>query len=308
MKFTQIIAIDRTGLVDDAITRLGQYSTNKPIIHRDIPDSEADVLSRIADADCILVSWNTRIDRRVIEGCPNLKYIGLCCSLYDEASSNVDIAAARERGITVVGIRDYGDEGLVEFVISESIRLCKGLGDYQWREEPVELNGKSLGIIGLGTTGRLLADRAMGFNMRVNYFNRSRKPDAELAGVGYLPLPDLLTTSDIISLHLPKNANVLGRQEFDLLGAGKILINTSLGLVFDKSAFVDWVQHPRNFAIFDADGIGTCADEFLIHQGVIISNKVSGWTLEARERLSGKVLNNLVEFLEEDESKNHPCQ
>lgn len=60
-------------------------------------------------------------------GCPNLRYIGMCCSLYEEKSANVDIAAAREKGIVVTGVKDYGDEGVVEYVISELVRYLHGL-------------------------------------------------------------------------------------------------------------------------------------------------------------------------------------
>jgi lactate dehydrogenase-like 2-hydroxyacid dehydrogenase len=60
----------------------------------------------------------------------------MCCSLYDERSANVDVKAAGEQGITVHGIRDYGDEGLVEFIFAELTYLFKGLGRHQWKTEP----------------------------------------------------------------------------------------------------------------------------------------------------------------------------
>ena len=63
-----------------------------------IPETDEEIVNRIGDADCVLVSYNTQIRRNVIEACPNIKYIGMCCTLYSESSANVDIAAARERG------------------------------------------------------------------------------------------------------------------------------------------------------------------------------------------------------------------
>lgn len=84
---------------------------------------------------------------------PAIRYIGMCCSLYDERSANVDIPAARARGIEVRGVRDYGDEGVAEFTLSELIRLLKGLGPHQWQSEPIELQQRKLGIIGMGATG-----------------------------------------------------------------------------------------------------------------------------------------------------------
>jgi phosphoglycerate dehydrogenase-like enzyme len=65
----------------------------------------------------VLLSSNARIDREVLLACPDLRYVGMCCSLYSEESANVDIPCARERGILVKGIRDYGDRGVVEYVL-----------------------------------------------------------------------------------------------------------------------------------------------------------------------------------------------
>ena len=158
-------------------------------------------MNRIGDADCVLVSYNTQIRRNVIEACPNIKYIGMCCTLYSESSANVDIAAARERGITVLGIRDYGDEGVVEYVISELVRLLHGFGGKQWRHKAYELGGQKVGIVGLGRTGRMIADALRFLGAEVYYFSRTRKPDAEAAGIAYLPLRELLPEVDILCTH-----------------------------------------------------------------------------------------------------------
>lgn len=297
MKFNRIVAIDNTGLISNAIDELGECSDQEVVFCQDDPTTDEEIIARIGDAECMLVSWRTRVDSSVIKRCPGLRFVGLCCSLYDEASSNVDVAFARQQGIEVAGVRDYGDEGLVEYVISELIQLCKGLGEHQWRSEPVELTGKTLGIVGLGTTGRMLADRAHAFGMNVIYFSRTRKPEAEQLGFKYRPLHRLLEEAEIVSLHLPRNTNVLGPEEFSVLGDGKILVNTSLGLVFDKLAFVEWAKAPGNFAIFDGDGAGSVVSEFSKLAGVITTEKVSGWTAEARQRLSDKVLANVVAFL-----------
>jgi phosphoglycerate dehydrogenase-like enzyme len=88
---------------------------------------------------------------------PHIRYIGMCCSLYSEASANVDIRAARARNIIVYGVRDYGDQGVVEYIISELIRYLHGFGDKQWQELPVELTDLKVGIVGLGTSGQLIA-------------------------------------------------------------------------------------------------------------------------------------------------------
>lgn len=300
MKFNKIVCIDNTGLENWAIDKLIDLSMSEIEIHNDYPEETETILSRIGSADCILVSWNTPIEKEVIENCPNLKYIGMCCSLYDESSANVDIATARKRGIVVKGIRDYGDEGTIEFIISELIGLVKGIGRYQWKDEPTELTGKKLGIIGMGATGKMLTKRAMAFNMDVYYYNRSRKPDIEEIGAKYLPKDKLLKEVEILSTHLPRNTKVLGEKEFKLFGENKILINTSLGPTFEITPFLSWIDKPNNFAIFDKSGTENHQEYFLDKRRIITSKKVAGWTRESRRRLSEKVLNNINDFLNND--------
>lgn len=268
------------------------------IIYNDYPDTDTEILKRIGDSDCILVSWRTKVNAEVIQASPNLKYIGMCCSLYDEKSANVDIAQARKQGIVVKGVRDYGDDGTLEFIFAELIYLMKGLGQQRWQTENRELRGKTMGIIGMGTLGTMVARTARHFGMEVFYFNRSRKPDLEAEGFGFLPLNELLATCDVISTHLPKNSNVMGEVEFRHKKPNSILVNTSIGLTFDKAAFLNWIENdPTSFAIFDGPGVGEHFDEFSKFPNVIISKPSSGFTLEARSRLSEKVLANMRNFL-----------
>ncbi|MNO34168.1 Glycerate dehydrogenase [compost metagenome] len=297
MKFNQITCADNVGLEAWALEELQNYS-KQPIIRFDKdPQSKDELMGRIQGADCVLVSWRTRIDQELIANHPSIRYIGMCCSLYDERSANVDIAAARAHGIEVRGVRDYGDEGVAEFVMSELIRLLKGLGPHQWLSEPVELQQRKLGIIGMGATGRILAHRASAFGMQVRYFSRNRKPDCEQAGFEYAPLRELLHTSEIISMHLPRNTHLLGPEDFAALGHGKILVNTSLGAPFDAAAFREWIQASGNYAIFDADGAGEFKTELHRYPQIIYTPMVSGFTREARGRLSRKVLDNLTSYM-----------
>lgn len=295
--FNQIVCADKVGLEAWALEELQKYSKQAIVMFDQDPQSKDELIDRIQGADCVLVSWRTRMDAEVIASTPSLRYIGMCCSLYDERSANVDIAAARARGIEVRGVRDYGDEGVAEFVMSELIRLLKGLGPHQWQNEPVELQQRKLGIIGMGATGRILAHRASAFGMQVRYFSRSRKPECEQAGFTYAPLHELLQTSEIISMHLPRNTKLLGSEEFAALGQGKILVNTSLGTPFDAAAFRNWIQASGNYAIFDADAAGEFKAELHRYPKIIYTPKVSGFTREARGRLSRKVLDNLTHYI-----------
>ena len=172
--FEKIVVVDSTGLNTWGVERLKELG-KEVVFYTGIPETDEEIVNRIGDADCVLVSYNTQIRRNVIEACPNIKYIGMCCTLYSESSANVDIAAARERGITVLGIRDYGDEGVVEYVISELVRLLHGFGGKQWRHKAYELGGQKVGIVGLGRTGRMIAD-ALRFLGAISAVPVSRMP------------------------------------------------------------------------------------------------------------------------------------
>ncbi|HKL35657.1 MAG TPA: NAD(P)-dependent oxidoreductase [Salegentibacter sp.] len=295
-RFNKIVCVDHTKLEEWAIKELQEYSEAEVEVYRESPDSENELIDRIGDAEAIIVSWRTQIPKNVIEKCSHLKYIGMACSLYDDESANVAVDFAREKGITVKGIFDYGDPGVIEFIISELIRLLHGFGEYQWQKMPVELTSKKIGIIGLGTTGQLLARALLPLGADVYYFSRTRKKDWEAKGLQYLSLNNLLKTSEIISLHLPKNTKLLEGEEFETFGLGKILINTSLGLPFEEKAFVNWINAEGNFGIFDGDGSASLSDATKEKNRVISYKKSAGWSAETEQRLSKKVLENLKSY------------
>lgn len=298
MQFNKIACADNPGLPNSIHYKIQKLSRSAITWISHYPTSNEEIIANIGDADCALVSWNTLIDKQVIEACPNLKYIGMCCSLIDENSANVDIKTAKSKDIVVKGVRDYGDEGVIEYIISELVQLLKGMRKHQWQEDQVELGGQKLGIIGMGATGQMLAKAARFFNMDVFYFNRSRKTNMEELGVKYLDLTELLQTVDMVSIHLPKNTNLLHEAHFNALGSGKILINTTLGTSFDNAPFLKWMQNPNNYAIMDKSGVGANEDTFKSLPNMIYSPLTSGFTQEAKDRLAQKVLQNMKEFLD----------
>jgi phosphoglycerate dehydrogenase-like enzyme len=297
--FEQIVCVDKTGLTPLGFDDLQSFSRHRVVCYSAPPANAAEIVDRIGGADCVLVSWDTQIGADALRAAPRLVYVGMCCSLYDERSANVDITAARELGITVRGIRDYGDEGLIEFIVAELIYLFKGLGRRQWKVEPEELGGKKLGIVGLGTTGRMLARTANHLGMEVRYYSRTRKPELESRMLQYAALDNLLGWADAISIHVPRNTEVLNAAAFSLIRPGAVLINTSLGPTFDVNAFLRWIETGEGYAILDADGVGLYREMFLKHERIILSDKVGGWTAQARQRLTEKVLDNIKTYLME---------
>ena len=298
MKFDKITIIDKCGLTDLILEKLTTLSTRPIEIYNDFPKTAEEIIKRIGDSDCILVSWQTLVGADIIKASKSLKFIGMCCSLYDEKSANVDIETARKLGIDVKGVKDYGDDGTIEFIFAELIYLFKGLGKHKWRDEQTELRNKSIGIIGLGTLGLMVAKTALHFGMQVFYFSRTRKYQLENENLKYLSLEDLLKTCDVVTTHLPKHTVLISAPEFKIKKRNSVLVSTSIGLNCDKDALVNWLTEDKtSFAIFDSVGAGIHGDELRKLDNVILSGQSAGFTIEAKERLSEKVLNNLTTFL-----------
>ena len=215
--FKKLVAIEPVSLIPSAEEELHRYA-GEITLHEDVPSGDGEIIRRIGDADAVLVSYTSRISRHVIESCPSIRYIGMCCSLYSEESANVDIACARERGITVLGIRDYGDRGVVEYVLSELVRFLHGFDRPMFRDMPVEITDLKVGIIGMGVSGGMIADALKFMGADVSYYSRSRKQDREDQGMTYRPLKELLDRSEVVFACLNKNVILLHEKEFRQLG------------------------------------------------------------------------------------------
>ena len=94
--FEKLVAIEPVSLIPSAEEELHRYA-KEVVLYRDVPGSDAEMVRRIGDADAVLLSYTSRMGKEVIAQCPNIRYIGMCCSLYSEESANVDIAYARTR-------------------------------------------------------------------------------------------------------------------------------------------------------------------------------------------------------------------
>ena len=292
--FNKLVAIEPVSLVPSAEQALHDYA-HQVVLYRDVPASDEEIIRRIGDADAVLLSYTSRIGKNVIQACPNIRYIGMCCSLYSEQSANVDIAFAREKGIRVLGIRDYGDRGVVEYVLHELTGILHGFGGLPMlHDEPVEITGLKVGIVGLGVSGRMIAEALQALGASVSYYSRSRKPDAEAAGMAYKPLQELLAQSEVVFTCLNKNVLLLGQPEFEALGQGKVLFNTSIGPGFDSAALERWLDQPGTHFFCDTyAAAGPVSEGFFARPNVHSPGISAGRTKQAFVLLSQKVLANL---------------
>lgn len=290
-RFNKIVAIEPISLIPSAEKELCEYAL-EVVLYPDIPSTAAEIVRRIGDADAVLLSYTSTLTADIMAQCPHIRYVGMCCSLYSPESANVDIRYAEAHGITVTGIRDYGDEGVVEYVVSELVRLLHGFGEPSWESMPREITGLKVGVVGLGKSGGMIADALHFFGADISYFARSEKASAASKGYRYMPLGELMEWSDVVFCCLNKNTVLLHEEEMARLGHHKVLFNTGLSPAWDEPALLRWLDSGDNRLYCDT--IGALGGEHLLSRPDVRCMRVStGRTSQAFVRLSEKVLANI---------------
>lgn len=208
------------------------------------------ITERVRDAEVILCN-KTPITAEVMDAAPRLRYVGLFATGYN----NIDIGAAKARGITVCNAGGYSTEAVAQHTFALILELANRVSDYhalvqrgEWIESETfskfvypmtELVGKTLGIVGLGSIGQAVAHLAQAFGMNVLAFTRTPK---HVDGVESVSFEELLQRSDIVSIHCPLNdqtRHLLDAAAFDKCRDGAWLINTARGPIVDETALCE---------------------------------------------------------------------
>lgn len=254
---------------------------------------EQELILRTNGAELILVSPSTKITASYLNACPSVKYIGICGT----AKESIDQEAAASRNVTITNVSDYGDEPAAEFIFMQLEYLARGMGQYQWKDYPTELMGKTIGIIGLGALGQAIARLALAYKMNVHYYSKTRKPDWEQQGVQFKEKSDLLQNSNVIIISTPSNAQAIEVNEFSFIQPNTILVQASMGSCFDKNAFLEWIKDSSNFAMFDYSAGNDNYEAYKDLPNVVFPKVIAGHTHETKQRLGDKVIENLRNYL-----------
>lgn len=288
----------------EEIYRLGEV--------REYPLTPVDkIVEYVGDAEAVLCN-KTPFTAEALEACPNLKYIGLCATGYN----NIDVAAATRLGITVCNAPAYSNAAVAQQVFSFILRYTNRTSAYNrfvhnggWIrsetfsafEYPItELAGKTLGIIGYGRIGRQVAKIAHAFDMNVIVNTRTAKQDSSVKFVG---LKELLAKSDIITLHCPLTDETNGLIDLDALKLCKpsaIIINTSRGAVINEAD----LAYALDNDIIAGAGLDVLCEEpmsadnpLLNAKNCIITPHIAWAPIDTRKRLITIVADNLSAFI-----------
>ena len=202
-------------------------------------------IDRARDADVIMIA-NMPLKGEVIAACPNLKFIDVAFTGVD----HVDLEAAKAAGVKVSNAAGYSNQAVAELVLCMMLSLLRHVPQVEARCRTgktkdglvgVELQGKTVGIVGTGVIGQRTAALCRAFGCEVLGYRRHVKGD-EPGFIKYVPLEELFSRSDIVSLHCPLNDSsrgLINRDTIAKMKPGAILINAARGPVVDSQALAD---------------------------------------------------------------------
>ena len=274
------------------------------------------VLARIGDAEIVLEN-KISMSREVMDGCPNLKYIGEIATGYN----NVDIQAAREKGIVVTNIPAYSTPSVAQLAFALLLEICHHTAHHndlvhqgEWTSCPdtmfydhnypiIELAGKTMGIIGFGQIGQSVARIAKAMGMNVLAHSRSVREEGK-ALADYVSLDELLERSDVISLHcplFPETQGIINAQNIAKMKDGVIILNTSRGPLVNEADLADALKSGKVYAA----GVDVVSSEpmradnpLLTAPNCFITPHMAWMSTEARTRLIGIAVNNVRAFVD----------
>lgn len=291
----------------EELERLGTLT----VYDRTKPD---ETVARAANADIVLTN-KVVLGQKEIALLPQLKYIGVLATGYNV----VDTKAARERGIVVTNVPAYSTESVAQMVFAHLLTVTNRTEHYaqlnrngRWSESTdfcywdtnlTELSGKTFGIVGLGNIGSRVAQIALAFSMQVKALT-SKSAAALPAGIQKADLKELLSTSDVLSLHCPLTENtrhLLNADSLSLMKPAAIVINTGRGPLVNDSDMAEALAQGR-IAAYCADVLTEeppKPDNPLLKQPhAFITPHIAWATREARLRLIGTATANVRAFIE----------
>ena len=294
----------------DGLSQLGDVT----IYDRTSLTDEAEIISRIGDAQVVLTN-KTPISRRVMDACPNMKYISVLATGYNV----IDVAYAREKNIPVSNVPVYGTRSVSQFAIALLLEVCHHVGHHSdtvhegkwehcqdwcyWDYPQMELAGKTYGLLGCGNIGVHTAEIARALGMRVITYD-ARPTEAGRKVAEYVELDELFAQSDILGLQMPLfpfNTGIINKENIAKMKDGVIIINNSRGQMVVEQDLADALNSGK-VAAAALDVVSTEPirgdNPLLKAKNCIITPHMSWGAKESRQRIMDCTEANVRSFLE----------
>ena len=274
--------------------------------------AQEDAAARIGDAEVVFIN-KVRLTDEIFAACPNLKLVSILATGYNI----VDLAAAKRRGITVCNVPGYSTRAVVQMTFALLLEICQQVGLHSgavhtgrwqtcpdfcfWDRPLIELDGKTMGIVGYGAIGSAVGTVAQALGMKLLVTARHEKPVPE--GARFVSLPELLAQSDVVSLHGPQtaeNARMIDAGALAQMKDGAILLNTARGGLLDEQAVADALRSGKLLAagmdVVSAEPI-RADNPLLTAPNCFLTPHIAWAPLETRRRLQAISAENLRAFL-----------
>ena len=274
--------------------------------------AQEDAAARIGDAEVVFIN-KVRLTDEIFAACPNLKLVSILATGYNI----VDLAAAKRRGITVCNVPGYSTRAVVQMTFALLLEICQQVGLHSgavhtgrwqtcpdfcfWDRPLLELDGKTMGIVGYGAIGSAVGTVAQALGMKLLVTARHEKPVPE--GARFVSLPELLAQSDVVSLHCPQtaeNARMIDAGALAQMKDGAILLNTARGGLLDEQAVADALRSGKLLAagmdVVSAEPI-RADNPLLTAPNCFLTPHIAWAPLETRRRLQAISAENLRAFL-----------
>lgn len=280
-----------------------KFNTGNSIMERE------DFLEQLTDADGLILGIE-KLDREALDAAVKLKAV----SRYGVGMDNIDLEYAKEKKVLVRNAAGANATGVADavyallFGVTKKVVLCdRQVREGRW-EEPLtyEIGKKTLGLIGFGNIGVLVAKRAAGFDMKVLAYDKNMNIDAAQK-YHVKPVPsigDILREADIVSLHvpyLPETHHLIGERELALMKSNAVLINTARGGVVDEAALYKALKEKRlmgaGLDVFENEPL-PLNSKLLELENVVLSPHCAADTFESIQNVCMVSANNLINMLE----------
>lgn len=272
------------------------------------------LLARIPEFDGMIALLFNRIDGPLLDAATRLKVVANFAVGYD----NIDIPAARTRGVMVTNTPDVLTNATAEVAFALLLNVMRRIGESErfaragrfkgW--DPLmllgdELAGRSVGILGMGRIGRNMAQKCRAFGMEVRYHNRSRLPAETEAALSatYCSLDELLATSDAISIHTPstpETRHLFNAERFAVMKEGVYIVNTARGDIIHEAALVDALQSGKvagaGLDVYEFEPEITAA--LMTMENVVLLPHIGSASHEARNGMCETAARNVIAVLE----------
>ena len=293
----------------DALAQLGELT----VYDRTDPRDEALIISRMAGAELVFTN-KTPITRAAIDACPRLRFISILATGYNV----VDCAYAREKGIPVSNVPAYGTASVSQFSIALLLELCHHIGHHDravhegrwercadwcfWDYPLIELEGKTMGIIGFGRIGQAEGRVARALGMRV-LAHDLHPTDAGRELADYVDLDTLYARADVISLHCnltPENTGMICAASIEKMKDGVLIVNNARGPLINEADLAAALESGK-VAGAALDVVSTepiRGDNPLLHaKNCILTPHISWAPIESRQRIMDCTVENAKAFL-----------